>query len=135
MKIKALAPWYGSKRQLAPIVVEELGEHRSYVDPPYFRDTRKSGGGDTYVHEFTADDHGRLAELLRSFRRVRVVVSYYDDLRLEELYLAYGWRQRAVSIVQNLATAGEKGKAGKRIKEILLFNGPSFAERSLLDYG
>jgi DNA adenine methylase len=33
MKIKAIAPWFGSKRTLAPIIVEELGKHRRYLEP------------------------------------------------------------------------------------------------------
>lgn len=33
MKITALAPWYGSKRTLAPRIVRELGRHKSYVEP------------------------------------------------------------------------------------------------------
>lgn len=30
MKIKAIAPWFGSKRTLAPRIVEELGKHFAY---------------------------------------------------------------------------------------------------------
>lgn len=33
MKITALAPWFGSKRTLAPVIVEELGKHRAYWEP------------------------------------------------------------------------------------------------------
>lgn len=33
MKITALAPWYGSKRTLAPVIVKELGRHKSYWEP------------------------------------------------------------------------------------------------------
>jgi DNA adenine methylase len=33
MKIKALAPWFGGKRNLAPWIVEELGEHSVYWEP------------------------------------------------------------------------------------------------------
>ncbi|MGC1275045.1 MAG: DNA adenine methylase [Planctomycetaceae bacterium] len=32
-KIKALAPWFGSKRNLAPEIVAELGLHRAYWEP------------------------------------------------------------------------------------------------------
>jgi len=32
-KIKAIAPWFGGKRTLAPTIVEELGPHRSYWEP------------------------------------------------------------------------------------------------------
>jgi DNA adenine methylase len=33
VKISALAPWYGSKRTLAPRIVVELGPHRVYWEP------------------------------------------------------------------------------------------------------
>ena len=33
VKITALAPWFGSKRTLAPRIVEALGEHRCYWEP------------------------------------------------------------------------------------------------------
>lgn len=33
MKIKALAPWFGAKRNLAPVIVGLLGEHRIYWEP------------------------------------------------------------------------------------------------------
>jgi DNA adenine methylase len=33
MVIGAIAPWFGSKRNLAPAIVEELGEHRAYFEP------------------------------------------------------------------------------------------------------
>lgn len=33
MKIGALAPWFGSKRTLAPTIVRELGPHRAYWEP------------------------------------------------------------------------------------------------------
>lgn len=32
-KISALAPWYGSKRNLAPHIVDQLGDHRVYWEP------------------------------------------------------------------------------------------------------
>jgi DNA adenine methylase len=33
LKITALAPWFGSKRTLAPRIVAELGPHRAYWEP------------------------------------------------------------------------------------------------------
>ena len=33
MKIKAIAPWFGGKRTLAPTIVEELGPHGVYWEP------------------------------------------------------------------------------------------------------
>jgi len=33
MKIRAISPWFGSKRTLAPKIIEELGPHRAYWEP------------------------------------------------------------------------------------------------------
>jgi DNA adenine methylase len=33
MKIKAIAPWFGGKRKLAPRIVEQLGAHSQYFEP------------------------------------------------------------------------------------------------------
>lgn len=33
MKVKALAPWFGSKRNLAPEIVAEFGKHAAYWEP------------------------------------------------------------------------------------------------------
>lgn len=33
MKIRAIAPWFGGKRTLAPTIVQELGKHRAYWEP------------------------------------------------------------------------------------------------------
>jgi DNA adenine methylase len=33
MKIKALAPWFGGKRNLAPAIIKLLGKHRVYWEP------------------------------------------------------------------------------------------------------
>ncbi len=32
-KIKAIAPWFGGKRTMAPKIVDALGEHRAYWEP------------------------------------------------------------------------------------------------------
>jgi DNA adenine methylase len=32
-KIKAIAPWFGGKRGLAPVIIEEAGEHQSWWEP------------------------------------------------------------------------------------------------------
>ncbi|KKN79812.1 hypothetical protein LCGC14_0336670 [marine sediment metagenome] len=32
-KIKAIAPWFGSKRNLAPLIVDAIGNHRVYWEP------------------------------------------------------------------------------------------------------
>lgn len=33
MKLKAMAPWFGGKRTMAPLIVNQLGEHKQYFEP------------------------------------------------------------------------------------------------------
>jgi DNA adenine methylase len=54
-----------------------------YCDPPYLVK------GSSYDHDFTPEDHRRLAAALGRFMKTRVVVSYYDHPDLDVLYP--GW--------------------------------------------
>lgn len=82
--------------------LEDVEGTAIYADPPYVSDTRsgfEGGGGKShYLHEFSQggggifgqkDDHSRLADILRAYKRARIVVSYYDCPRIRELYS--GW--------------------------------------------
>lgn len=98
-----------------------------YCDPPYIVKS------DEYLHDFPPaffgeDAHDRLAELLQSFRRARVVVSYYDHPRLASLYPEDRWRRLRFDIAKSMSHAWRRGDNGKRAVEVLLINGPSFAE-------
>jgi DNA adenine methylase len=33
VKIKSIAPWFGGKRTMAPLIVKQLGPHKQYFDP------------------------------------------------------------------------------------------------------
>jgi len=79
-----------------------------YCDPPYFEKS------DKYVHDFTPEQHEQLAKSLQRFEKARVIVSYYDDPRLESLYEGF-------SRVE-IAARGPKKKARKRQVEVLLVN-------------
>lgn len=96
-----------------------------YVDPPYFKATRGKSGGSRYLHDFTDADHDRLAASLARFEKARVVVSYYEDLRLENLY--DGWTFRRMHCYKNLHVQNRRGSKKSLAPEILLLNGPSFA--------
>ena len=76
-----------------------------YVDPPYLKATR--AGGAKYLHEFEEADHARLAEALGRFQEARVVLSYYDDPRLEQLYP--GWTIRKCYRQKNLHVQNQRG--------------------------
>lgn len=115
---------------------EDVAETAIYVDPPYHASTRgkvKDGKGGRYLHEFNhgaglleedgLDDHGRLAEILRGYRRARVVVSYYDCDVVRRLY--EGWTFVEFTRVKHLhSVGGRDGHAiGKEAPEVLIMNG------------
>lgn len=66
---------------------QDSAETLFYVDPPYLPDTRDSGRD--YSHEMTADDHRRLADVLRSLDGAVMLSGYESD---EYAALYQGWR-------------------------------------------
>lgn len=79
MIIRALAPWLGGKRTLAPCIVSELGEHTQYFEP--------FGGGlsvllekPTSQKETVNDLHGDLTNLARVLQRIGLAEQLYDRL-------------------------------------------------------
>lgn len=97
-----------------------------YCDPPYLQKGAK------YVHDFDADDHEALALHLRTFHKTRVVVSYYDDPRLDDLYpRSLGWTKRRLKATKALVNQGMRNKGGAvDAPEVLLINGPSLVAKS-----
>lgn len=101
-----------------------------YLDPPYFDE------GGAYVHAFATgsgdgmfgavDDHARLATAARRFVKARVIVSYYDHPRIAELYP--DWTLRRLKVHKNLAVQNKRGAGRTDAPEVLLINGPSYAE-------
>lgn len=86
-----------------------------YCDPPYLVKGAK------YVHDFTTDDHHRLAYLLQRFRQTRVVVSYYDDPQLDGLYP--GWRKVHLKATKALVNQGTRDTCGAvSAPEVVLIN-------------
>lgn len=103
-----------------------------YADPPYFHETRGQGkkpgqmSRNGYVHDFTDEDHERLAAALRRFQHARVVVSYYADPRLAKLY--QGWTVLDCSRQKHLHVQNKRGMGRKEAPEVLLINGPAFED-------
>lgn len=91
-----------------------------YCDPPYLVK------GARYAIDFEPDDHRRLAEKLSRFKHARVVVSYYDEPQLDELYPR--WTKRLFDVSKSLAHTDHRGHATNRASESLLINGPSFVQ-------
>lgn len=128
-------------------ILDRFEDHEAtaiYVDPPYVIDGDSRSGvksrGDlshTYLHEFRngagssggglfdtePDDHQRLRDVLGSYRRARIVVSYYDCQRVRELY--DGWTFIDHSRVKHLHNQ-TGGRGGKDAPELLIINGPSY---------
>jgi DNA adenine methylase len=98
-----------------------------YCDAPYLVKNSK------YVYDFAPEDHVRLAEALRRFKRARVVVSYYAHPLLAELYP--GWRQREIEVTKSLVNQGlrDKGGAVKATEVLLVNDGRKDRSASLFD--
>lgn len=90
--------------------IEDQSGVAIYCDPPYL------SKGASYVHDFTPRQHSQLAERVGRFRRARVVVSYYDDPLLDELYPAGRWTKIHTPIPKSTGAAAP---------EVLLVNGPA----------
>jgi len=85
-----------------------------YVDPPYLVK------GVKYLHDFKPEDHVKLSIALRRFEKARVVVSYYDDELLEQLYP--GWGKHKIDVSKAMGNTGSRGKKDVRAVEVLLTN-------------
>lgn len=107
-----------------------------YADPPYHPQSRSGyiaeGSTSRYEHEFDhdnpmfGDDHERLRDVLASFHRARVVVSYYDCPRVQQLYK--GWTIVEIKANKNLHAQNGRGARPKKAPELLIINGPSYAQ-------
>lgn len=101
-------------------LIENIKDERDtviYCDPPYFDKS------DKYVHDFNPEQHEQLAQSLKRFTKSVVVVSYYDDPKLDLLY--EGFRKIYLNVsAQSLrnATRGKKKKPRKQQVEVLLVN-------------
>jgi len=85
-----------------------------YIDPPYLVKGAK------YIHDFEDADHAKLAQILNRFKETRIVVSYYYDERLKEMYPR--WCQHEILVSKALANQGSRGSKDVRVKEVLLVN-------------
>lgn len=100
--------------------IEDAKAVAIYVDPPYIEK------GAEYVHDFKAEDHGRLADLLRRFKKARVVVSYYDHPQLAKLYPK--WTKLDCSRAKSMSVQGQRGAKSEKAPEVLLINGAAVTE-------
>ena len=101
--------------------IEDEPKAALYIDPPYI-DHEKD-----YVEKIELADHKRLAEMLHRFQKARVVVSYYDHPKLNEIYP--DWQRQEIVIAKALGHQGRRGQNAVRVKEVLLINQKMRQER------
>lgn len=115
--------------------IDDQAKTAIYVDPPYIRSTRSSVHSGRYLYDFddrpdhlfgVQDDHARLAEQLQRFENARVVVSYYDHPRLDELYPAPKWTKIDCARHKNLHVQNRRGMGYCEAPEVLLVNGEEY---------
>lgn len=130
--VESMPDWHHRLRGIT-IVRGNIFEHLSriedaagvviYVDPPYLKK------GARYLHDFTWEDHLRLATELGRFKKARVIVSYYDEPELSELYP--DWTKRRLQATKSLVNQGMRdGGEVVEAPEVLLINGESLVEAS-----
>jgi DNA adenine methylase len=79
MKIRAIAPWFGSKRTLAPRIVEELGPHSAYWEP-FCGSAAVLLAKPVASSETVNDLHGELINLARVLRDEQHALALYSAL-------------------------------------------------------
>lgn len=98
MKIRAIAPWFGSKRVMAPEIARQLGPHRAYWEP--FCGSMAVLLAKPDVSQETVNDlHGDLINLARVLQHQKWGPWLYRQLRRQmvhqELFIEAAQRMRA----------------------------------------
>ncbi len=94
---------------------KDLPGHGIYNDPPF------PGAGEKYKWKFSVLDHRKLARQLSEFTNARVVCRFYDHPLIRELYPADAWTWRHLQ--------GGRKQSNAPGPEVLIINGPSYADR------
>lgn len=100
MKITAIAPWFGSKRTLAPRIVEALGQHRAYWEP-FCGSCAVLFAKPIASSETVNDLHGDLVNLARVVKDENLAVDLYGRtarfMLHEDLFVeaANRWKARS----------------------------------------
>lgn len=80
MKIKAIAPWFGGKRKLAPEIVALLGKHTQYFEP-FCGSMAVLLAKEPSQKETVNDLHGDLVNLARVLQATNAAETLYDKLQ------------------------------------------------------
>jgi DNA adenine methylase len=98
MKIKAIAPWFGGKRTLAPRIVQELGKHTQYFEP-FCGSMAVLLAKAPSQKETVCDLHGDLTNLARVLQHKTSAVDLYE--RLQSTVFAEGLLEDAKEVLEN----------------------------------
>jgi DNA adenine methylase len=79
IRIGAIAPWFGAKRKLAPVIVEELGKHKGYWEP-FCGSLAVLLAKPPCSQETVSDLHGDLTNLAWVLAAPRLAAELYDRL-------------------------------------------------------
>lgn len=79
MKVKAIAPWFGGKRTMAPLVVTQLGKHTQYFEP-FCGSMAVLFAKEPSQKETVNDLHGDLINLARVLQDGAKACELYDGL-------------------------------------------------------
>ncbi len=111
--------------------IEDDPKTTIYLDPPYLRHTifKSRSGHCVYRHDFEPHDHEKLSAAANRFKHARVVVSYYDDSLLDDLY--QNWTKRHLDAQKTLHLQNQRNIHRIKAPEVLLINGPSYAGNKL----
>lgn len=89
MKLNAIAPWFGGKRTMAPVIIEQLGPH-SYYFEGCFGGLSIIFGKEPSEHECVCDLHGGVTNLALCVQRDDLAAEIFDRLQRtlysDELY-------------------------------------------------
>ena len=80
MKLSAIAPWFGSKRTLAPRIVEALGPHTAYWEP-FCGSLAVLLAKPIATMETVNDLHGDLINLARVLQSENLARQLYEELK------------------------------------------------------
>lgn len=80
MKITAIVPWFGGKRTMAPLIVEQLGEHQFYFEG-CFGSLAVVMAKEPSEHEQVCDLHGAVTNLAWCVQSDRLAPELYDRLQ------------------------------------------------------
>ena len=79
IKIGAIAPWFGAKRKLAPVIINELGRHKGYWEP-FCGSLAVLLSKSPCSQETVSDLHGDLTNLAWVLAAPRLAAELYDRL-------------------------------------------------------